>query len=120
MRPVYLLSLSTRRMATKSEFALAEHEVLVFAVANVFDVDVADEVGELAVDLTERRGLGAEDVADVHRQAEPGAGDMFFEDLEFGHVIDEHSRSGSKASCTPRRLECSASCRQPVTSQSHA
>ncbi len=76
------------------QFALAEHQMLVLAVANVFDVDVADEVGELAIDLTKRRGLGAEDVADVHRQAEPGAGDMFFEDLEFGHVVNEHSRLG--------------------------
>lgn len=74
------------------EFAFAEHQVLVFAVANVFDVDVTDHVGVLAVDLPERRGLGAEHVADVEREAEARATDVFLQHLELRHVIYEHSR----------------------------
>src|SRR5262249_45108644 len=40
------------------QFALAEHQMFVFAAANVFDVNVADQVRKFAVDLAERRRFG--------------------------------------------------------------
>lgn len=76
------------------QISIAEHEVLVFAVADVFDVDVADQPGKLAIHLPERHALRAERMADIQCEAEARAGDVFLQDLEFRHVIDEHAGLG--------------------------
>lgn len=73
------------------EFAFAEHEVLVFAIPDVFNMDVANEVGEFPIHLPEGLGFSAEAVANIERETEPGAGDVFFENLKFGHVVHEHT-----------------------------
>ncbi len=92
MRPVYLLSLSTRRMATKSSWPSPNIKCSVFAVADVFDVDIANEVGGLAVDLAERNGFGTKRMADVQGQTEPGATNVLLQDIKLHHVVHQHSR----------------------------
>ena len=76
------------------KFAVTEHEVFVFAITDVLNVDIADEVGKFAVHLPEGLGFGAEDVTDIERQPEAGAGDVFLENFKFSHVVYEHAGFG--------------------------
>ena len=67
------------------------------AVADVFEVDVPHKIGVAAIDLPQGRGLGAKHVADVERQAKAGTGDVFFQNFEFCHVVDQHAGLGFKS-----------------------
>ena len=102
------------------QLAFAEHQMLVFAIADVFDVDVADEVGKLAIDLAERRGFGAEHMADVQGQSKPRAANMFLEHFKLRHVVHQHSRFRLKGELHPAALgvlrELQATRHKPVPS----
>ena len=100
------------------EFTLPKHQVLVFAVADVFEVNVPHKIGVTAINLPQGRGLCAKHMADVERQAKAGTGDVFFQNFEFCHVVHQHAGLGLKGELDAPPFgvvrELQAACDQPV------